>query len=1011
MNKGKWLCSYSVKAALSGIAMIASLIVVPSGGLMAQETSMIRGKVLDSITGEPVYGVTVIVQGQNQFAQTDFDGKYQLQLPPGSYTLVYQMVGFENRSRVVNVEPGQAVSVNVTMGTPAATEAEVVVTGRSLNNTEASLLALQKKAPNVTDGISAEAIKKSPDSSAGDVLKRVTGITLIGGKYVFVRGLGERYSTTMLNGANIASPIPDKRVIPMDLFPASLIKNIRVMKTFLPEYTAEFSGGLVQIETKEYPDEFTLIMGAGLGYNSITTGRHFKQVKGGGNDYLGLGPNDFFGFGSEKWAPPQLVRELPNIAPLVEGDTLGGIPASLVELAHAGFNQDWSPRRITAPVDKSLSFTIGDSILFDNGMKFGYIFGSSYSRKYRKRKTEDYRYDISVPFGNESLLSDIAVPAFRQVQFATEHIEEVLWGNNLNLAFTPINGHQFTSRTFYSTQGEKEYRLGLGYNDQPQQREFINENSGYIANEILHHTFGGKHAANILSNGKPHEIEWTYGYSLAGRDQPDFKTRGWEKNPGSADPAQRIGTDGRRFYSRTEDVAESFKISYELPYEQWDGLQSKLKFGYEAIDRTKDFESRTYLYQRLAVAPGVAETFPTPGEVTFNPARIFAQEYRFGQQVGQNDTYEANQKLHAYFIQTDLPVTSKLRVTGGFRYEDNYQKTITFPSDRPYEKVRYGCTLDGELEYLRPQLIGANICDRFNNGVGENRGNDIFPSLNIVYEVIKDMNLRLGYSETVTRPDLRELSEFFFTPYYGADRVQGNAFLDRTYIHNYDFRWEWYLSATDYIGAGLFLKNLSSPIELVGQPASGDGSRTFVFSNGDQGKIQGIEVDFRKDFLTRFRVEANIFLIKSQVTVRPWIEQYFSAAGLIDLNSKEALLSPTDLERELQGQSDLVYNAKISYFLDEAKTMSTGLFYNYYGDRISAAGSQGEPNVVEKGKGFIDLVFEYQSNDNLSMKASIKNITGEKYESVQEFPLLGSELPYNSYTIGTDFSVSASYKF
>tara|TARA_Y100001937_G_scaffold122491_2_gene183768 strand:- start:118556 stop:121561 length:3006 start_codon:yes stop_codon:yes gene_type:complete len=995
------------------IALMASFLVsIISTPLIAQPLGVIQGRVIDSISGEPTFGVTVIVQGENKFAQTDFDGKYRIQLPPGQYTVTFQMVGFETRTRQVTVEAGQAVSLNVTMGTPPATEAEVVVTGRSLNNTEAALLALQKKAPNVSDGISQEAVAKSPDSDAGEVLQRVTGITVIEGKYVFVRGLGERYSNTVLNDTMLPSPDPEKRVVPMDLFPASLIKNIRVIKTFMPEDPAEFSGGLVKVETREYPDEFEMSIGIGLGMNSLTTRKQFKSLDRGGNDYLGLGPNDFFGFGSDRWGIPEVVDTLPDRLPFEKGDTLGGLPVAFVQFGAAQFPNDWTPKEHKAPYDRKLSFSIGDSKTFENGMRFGYIYGTSYSRKWRKTNEEEFRYESQNAGGLSIITANELNYLIPQQLFSSNvYTEEVLWGNNLNLALDLGNNQQLTSKTFYSTQSEKEFRETIGNTQRPDRLDIINETSQYTASEIMHQMFGGKHAVQYSQTMRPHLIEWHLAFAEARRDQPDLRSRSWNRSSGTNDPFLRLGNDGRRFFSETEDYSEDLKVSYEVPFEQWSGLQSKVKVGYQAIDRTKDFRSRSFFYIRGAVAPGIPETWPIGGEATFHPARLFSGEYEMRENNGGFNAYDASQKLHAYFLQTEMPLLANVRFAGGVRVEDSFQKTRTYNTNPTTLQVDYGCNLEGDIGYFRPALIQAGICDRNNNGVGIEEKTDILPSINLTWEAVKDMNIRAAYTETVSRPDLRELSEFAFTPYFGAERVRGNANLDRTYIHNYDLRWEWYLSGTEYVGAGVFLKTLSSPIELVGQPVGGDGSRQYAYSNAQKGEIRGLELDFRKRFLQRIEVETNLFFIKSRVEVQEWLTQQAVAGSALSPLDPTATLVPTSLERRLQGQSDFVYNIKALYYIDKEETMSAGFFYNYFSDRIEVAGSEGEPDVIEKGTGILDLVFQWQPNENWNLKASVENILNAKYESTQEVPISNTELPFRRYRPGTNYSISASYKF
>tara|TARA_B100002051_G_scaffold276780_2_gene327925 strand:- start:30080 stop:33031 length:2952 start_codon:yes stop_codon:yes gene_type:complete len=976
----------------------------------AQALGQVQGRVIDSQTGEPVFGVTVIVQGQNKFAQTDFDGKYQIQLEPGTYTLVYQMVGFESRTRSITIQPGQAINANVTMGTPAATQAEVVVTDRALNNTEASLLALQKKATNVSDGISAEAIKKSPDSNASDVVKRVTGISVVDGRFVFVRGLGERYSTTILNGAVLTSTEPDKRVVPLDLFPASLIKNIRVIKSFVPEETAEFSGGLVRIETKEYPDELEISLGLGLNWNSNTTYRTFKHVPyGGGNDYLGLGPNSITGFGSERWNVPGIADSGSEYFPFTEGTLYN---RGIINLGAAQFNNEWDPKVDKAPIGTTLSFSIGDSFDLGDGKRFGYLYATYRKKDYQYIRKQEFRYSSLNLIGGGEWNPDFNyISGILNARQSDEYTESVLWGNNLNLAYQFAPNQQIYSKTFLSTNSEKKVNDVYGLYRGADDLDYVIQTTGYVAREVFAETLGGDHAIQILSDMRPHKLGWFINYTRAVRDEPDFRTRNWEVFPNSGNPLTRTANDGRRFYSLSEDVANTIHLDYELPYQQWSGLEAKLKLGYERVTREKEFTSRTFRYNRVSGADTTAEQWPTPGDFTFNPARLFAGEYTFSEAANVVNSYEAEQNNDIIFVQTDLPIIPKLRVITGFRSENSYQKVKTYKSDDIRGRALTDSCLPKDGKYFHPSIVESGLCPADNNGVGEDDKHDILPSLNVVYELTEKQNLRFAYGETLTRPDFRELSDFAFSPYFAADIEGGNPTLTRSYIHNYDFRWEYYMTPEEYAGIGVFYKNISQPIERVGQPASGDGSLTYTYINSERAYIQGIELDLRKAIIEQLFVKANAYLIESRVEVMSYAQRTLIATGQLSIYDRLATLAPTNIERPLQGQSDLVYNIGLEYFFDSEQTISAGAFYNYYGDRLTYVGAFFNGDVYERGTGIWDLVFTYEPTEQLSVKAAWKNIFDPSFEQYQENALFGSDVPFSSYKRGMDFSISASYKF
>ncbi len=970
----------SMKRNLSALLFLTAGFLFLPASIQAQATATIRGKVLDSGTGEAQVGVAVIVREVRAFAQTDFDGKFTLTVPPGTHKVTFQMVGFDTEVRTVTVKGGQTRVLNLVLGVKVAKE--VVVKGRAINNTEAAMLNLQRKAGSVSDGISAEAIKRSPDSSAGDVLKRVTGITLIDSKFVFVRGLGERYSSTLLNGSFLPSPEPQKRVVPMDMFPAGLIKNIRVIKSFLPEDPGEFSGGLVKIETKEYPDKFAFSVGLGLGGNTFSTGQHFlRSGPRGGGEVLGRdsGSRDL----------PDIMDSISDAVPYVEGSTaVGGVPSNIYRLGVLGLNNTWAPKRINAGPDRKLSFSVGDTIKMGDG-RFGYVVGSSYSRSFRKRDAVDRRWQATSLVGRvEAEDTNYLLPL--QQQDSTRWTEEVLWGNLMNLAYEVSPGNQFYSKTLISYQSESYVREANGLitiNDQV----FAGRTSGFISRELLNQTFGGKHAHTFFG-GRPHTIEWSLNFSKASRTEPDLKQEAWVYNAiGGGTDVLRLGVspDGSRFFSESEDITDAIQLSYTLPFRQWDGFYGKLKFGAMASDRAKDFNSKAFNYRRRGGLTDL-ERFPVPGDLTFNSARVYAGDYLLDQRSQDKSTFEAQQKIHAFFGQVDMPIfLPKLRFIGGARYEDNYQVVRTY---NPFQR-------------------GAPDFDINRPGIGEIKSGDLLPSANVVYEWRKKMNFRFGYSETVTRPDARELSDFNFSEYFGADIVRGNPFLTQTYIHNYDFRYEFYMTASEYIGVGFFLKNMVDPIETVGEPVAGSNALTYTFTNAEEGQIRGIEFDVRKDFLKRFRAELNLFLIRSRVTVMSYEKRELIRAGVFPSNSREATLSPTNLERPLQGQSDFVYNIKVSYFLNEKKTTSIGLFYNVFGDRISAVGAEGAPDTVEESTAVMDLVFSHVLNDNLKIKASIKNITDPKFKTTQEAAALGSSVLYNEYRKGISYSFGLTYKF
>ncbi|TGK43415.1 TonB-dependent receptor domain-containing protein [Leptospira andrefontaineae] len=973
---------------------ITLLIFFLSPSVFGQATGKIRGKIVDGDNGEAVFGATIVVRSIKKFAKSDFDGAYDLELPAGAHEIEFQMMGFAPQKRSVTVTPGKSQVINVTFG--LQTLETVDVKGRALNDAEAALLALQKKSSSVSDGISKEAIKKSPDSSAGEVVRRVTGITLVGGKFVFVRGLGERYSNTELNDTLVPSTEPDKRVVALDIFPSGVLKNVRIIKTFLPELPGEFSGGLVKIETQEYPEEkqFSVAVGAGGNYN--TTGHKFLNMNQ-GNMLGGVNDNQKNPF-----------RNAPESLPIEPGSIFGGIDPKLTQAGATTFNQKWTPDSGPAPFDKNFSINYGDTFKVGATSRIGILVGSTYNRNFRFRQEESYRYLAAAPFNLTTAGSTLLK---QQEQRADLYTEERNWGNNMNLAYEITKGQQIFLKSLYTQQGEGVVRDARG-TDYIDLYNFKALTSQYTSSLIQHHTLGGDHALNWFGE-RAHKFDWRVNYAIANRDQPNLQQQVWRQTVGDPNPYDltRLGNnpDGSRFFSDSKDTTKAVKLNYEIPFDQWSGLKALFKFGTYTMSREKDFRFREF-GQKPNTTLGGLERYPVPGEFYSNPYLFLNDLVTFSERQVESNAYNAFQKLQAYYSQVDLPILPKLKTLFGVRYEDSYQKVKTFVLRDSYSSYNldYGCKIDNE--FARIALVRNDICDANNNGVGELRTRDYLPSVNLNWEFADNQILRLSATQTLTRPDLRELSPFGFTPYFGANRIFGNSDLRRSYIHNYDVRYEYYLNATDYVGVGAFLKQISDPIEMVGQPVAGSISQRFTYLNAEQATIKGVEFDFRKELTDRIRFEANMFIIQSRVDVLSWQQYIMVQSGLVDSLSRAAAYNPTNLSRPLQGQSPLVFNVKFDFHLNEKKNKTIGVYYNYFGDRLYAVGANGLPDAYERAVGLTDVVYTAKMGDHLEFKASAQNIFDTRYRVYQKNELTGEKDLFLSYRTGVSYSFQATYK-
>ena len=996
---------------------------------------VVRGEVLDAQTAEPMFGVTVVIRSVSKSARTDLDGKYTLAgVPDGDYDVEFIMQGMDTQKRKVSIAGGKPVSVNIAMGTKKLDT--VVVEGRALNDTESSLLKLQKKSATVSDGISAQAIAKTPDSSAGDVIRRVTGITLVGGKYVFVRGLGERYSNTVFNGVPLPSPEPDKRVVPLDLFPASLLKNIVVSKTFVPEDSADFSGGTVKIETKEFPDQFFLKVGLTGGYNKNTTFQNFKTYSEGAYNFPGgaIG-KDQVGLSEGNREKPSLVDTLPGM-PFREGGRFSfGYPESAITAGTQQFQNQWTPRNTNAPMNRGFNFSTGNTIKVLGERKLGFIAAITYSNDFQFRQEKDVF----------NLVGTIApdLPNYKNKNRYLSKFndynhnvwtESVNWGSIFYTTLEVANGHRLHWKNFFAVNNDKEVRQYSGFT-QKLPAEIYSTKLSYIQRNLFNTQIAGDHIIPIKDLNT--KFDWTLSLSEANRNQPDMRDVVYAAQPpGTLDigtiPSILTNTQsGSHFYSKTKDSNRFLSVNYEIPFTQWGGLQSKFKTGYSALNRERGFEAEFFhLVPRtgtenvgLTGQPTPAPNFPTPPEVVYNPLNRGPRGYYMQEDTRATDSYNARQKLHSYYGQVDMPIVSKLRFIGGGRYEDNFQSVRTFnPFDQtsnltePYNINTYMSEQSKQIfkfmtneqaqAALSGVIPGVDSTYRRSNVINANR--NWLPAANFVYSVNDATNIRVSYSETISRPDFRELSPFEFTAILGGPPVKGNPNLKRTYIHNYDFRYEFYPKGDEIIAIGVFYKNMSSPIEKVTEV---DQQFRYTYTNAKRAYIQGLEFEARKglsgvsDSLRKFSLGINTFFIKSEVTLNDWIFYQLGAFGSTNTQS------PTNLSRPLQGQSPYVYNINLDYKIDEKGDHGVTVLFNQFGKRIESVGGLGIPDTYERPVGMLDMVYRLKWREKWDFKISGRNLTDTRIKVVQEDPWSGKDTTVSSYRLGPTFTFSATYNF
>ena len=775
----------------------------------AQENASISGKVVDSATNEELIGANIFLDGTTIGAATDIDGNFRINnVPPGTYKLIASMIGYSKFTVTdLKLNPGEQRQINLSLASEAFETEEVVVTAEALKNTETSVLKVQQNSSNIVDGVSAEMISKNNSSDGTDVLKRMSGVTISEGKYAYVRGVGDRYNNTLLNGSSIPSTDPDKKSFSYDIIPAGMIENVITAKTFTPDKPGDFTGGLVQISTVEFPSRFTLNVNATGGYNSNATFNPFTTYAGGSKDWLGVDDG---------------TRGMPatiNETPVLRGNY------SNAELQQIGlsFNNNWSTESTTAPINGGIKFSIGDKFESGNDL-FGYIasfdYGSVTSNIIRERNFYDYSgarylYD-GVTYNNGVMLSGL-----------------------LNLSYKFGGTNKISLKNMYNRTSDDETTLFKGdYRYADQYREITSLR--FVERTLLTTQLLGEHFIDALSG---FSWDWGASYSNSGMSEPDARRYVYSRDIQEPDAPLYFQLDqslATRYYGELKDNDYNFTTNFSTrPFENQQLF--KIAFGGLYNKRDRDFDARIFGFRNN---PG--GNFAEKDSILrlsvdriFQPENINPSFISVTEVTKPSDSYDAYQQIGAGYLMFDAMMFTSLRFVVGARFE--YSEQI----------------LDSYTNSNEP----VNVDDYYR---------DWLPSINFTYIINPNMNLRLGFNKTLARPEFREIAPFSYFDFVANELVQGNPELTRTLVDNYDLRFEIFPGAAELFAVSVFYKYFRNPIEQT-LLASSSNEPIRSYSNAETAQNIGAELEVRKGLgfigngFTNFSAVANISVIRSEV--------------------------------------------------------------------------------------------------------------------------------------------------
>lgn len=786
------------------------------------QTGAIAGIVIDGGNSRPLSGATILILSSSKNTVTDNDGNFKLTgLAAGNYIIRVSYVGYESKDiNDIQVTQGLVTTINISLNLQKSNLKEVVITTVSARKENLSaLLNLRKNAAVVSDGISADMIKKSPDKNTSDVLKRISGTTIQENKFVVVRGMNDRYNEAMLNGALLPSSEPDRKTFAFDIFPSDVVDNITIIKSASPEFPGSFSGGLIQINTKETPDKNFISLKAGLSFYSTITNKNYYGYHGGSGDWFGIDDG---------------TRALPKGFP--SSQNYASLPDDKkIQLARS-FANNWAVQnKFSAPLSPQIQISGGFNAGKKNYPRFGGIFAITYNNYLRFNQYKRYDYTG----GAENPVSDTSYQLTD-----SSYTRTILTSGLANFSLKINPNNKFFFNNLYSINSSDQTTLRSGsvvansWNDERANSFF------FISNRIFNSQIGGDHT--ISPKKLKLRIKWNVYYTNLKRDEPDYRRNTYVQfDPGSpyfaliSSGTSAATATGVHYFANVKDASKGINIDASVPFKLFDNIQT-FKAGGSYYYNTRTRDSR-FFAPSIIGSEGYNYIFEDQATI-YQHKNFNSNGFELLEFVDPKNHYDGSIKNTAAYIMMDNKLTSKLRLVWGARFESYHQVVNTFDDNSEPFKI--------DTTYK-----------------------DFLPSANLIYSVLPKANIRASYSKTVARPLYRELANQLFYDFLQNITFFGNPQLIETHVNNYEVRWEQYFPNAQYYSISGFYKKFENPIEQY-IAIEGSDSRTVGFQNLPTATNKGIEFEGRKnlDFISKglenLFIYANLSLIKSKTDAR-----------------------------------------------------------------------------------------------------------------------------------------------
>jgi outer membrane receptor for ferrienterochelin and colicin len=934
------------------------------------QTGKITGKIIDSKTGEVLPGATVLIEGTTKGASADFDGNFSLNnVPVGSITLIAQYISYDSKKLTgIKVVANNITNINVQLDPSSSQELQEVVVVVEMNKENtAALVMMQKNNISVSDGVSAETIKRSPDRSTADVLKRVSGVTIVGDKFVVIRGLNDRYNASYLNGSPLPSTEADKKAFAFDIFPANMLDNIIVNKTATPDMPGDFAGGIVQVNTKNIPDKTFISLNIGAGHNNRTTGKTQLTYKGGKYDWLGMDDGS---------------RDLPGDIPENPKDWI----KNSQQLEMAGkFGNDWALETKKFSPNFSGQLAAGHNFKLKERDFLGIIFSAGYN------KSNNYTFRRRDNYSNNSLNGG-------EIQYEDYYDNRIyqtgiLAGSLLNLSCKITDNNSISLKNMLSFNGDDRVISQYGTKQPLDSNRTVDNNVARIftSSRIYSSQLIGDHYI-----AKPKiKINWVGGYSNVLRSVPNARYSSYSRythtltpwSPGDPDPqdttykanmnSASTGPDynGYRFYSKLNEDIRSLKLDISRAFKWSESFSTEFKLGGLYQNRVRTFDIRQFGYAIYNYSSFDFNTLTQPIDSIFDTTNIGKKDgFKLIEITKPSDKYSASSTLYAEYVMADVKYKWFRAIVGvrneRFRQELWSAKSIT-------DTIRIDTTV---IDWL--------------------------PSANLIFNLDEKQAIRFSYSKTVNRPEFRELAP---SNWFEPDTrfvYSGNDTLQRTVIHNLDLRYENYMGRGQMFSVSAFYKAFKNPVEMVMDKYFTD---QISWVNAPKANLYGAEMEFRliagailkmdsSRFLNNLSLFCNLAYVKSEVTLP---DSIFAATN----------------HRPMQGQSPYVINGGVSY-VDNDNGFSLSVMVNRIGPRIWIAGNGNDPDKWETGRTVMDIqATKSFLRNTLEIKLTVKDLfahsafTYQNGDNKNGFNSTGVDYINFKTTYNRVVTLSAGYKF